>query len=192
MNIKQVSIDTFAQRPKIVQFSFLIVLSGAVFSMGYQFITQPTLKHYHLIKSQEIELKKTFESVQVQASGLDEYRTQIKMLQERYRALFKQFPIKNEMPELLDALSTAAIDSGIMLDSLSPEPERQHDDYIELPLKFIVNGTYHQIATFLSKLSAMSRIITLHNFVVEKANRDGARSADENALSMTISAAIYL
>lgn len=191
MSINNISIDTLAGCSTLSRLTFVIAFSGVVFNMGYQFIIRPTHEHYKMIKSQEIELKKNFESAQLQASGLDEYRTQLKILNKRYRELLKQLPIKNEMPELLDDVSTAATDTGVMLDSLSPEQERQHQDYIELPIKFIVSGTYHQLAAFLSKLSVMSRIITVHNFVVEKANSDEVGSADENILSLTISVAIY-
>ena len=119
------------------------------------------------------------------------YRAQLQTLQERFAAALKQLPAQNEMPGLLEEVSTTGVTSGLKFELFAPQPEVMHDFYVELPIKVSVVGTYFQLATFISRVAQMNRIVTLHDFsIVGVSSRDN-KVASEDELVMNITAKIY-
>ena len=53
-----------------------------------------------------------------------------------------------------------------------------------------VSGTYHDIASFVSGVASLPRIVTLHNMSIKAVNTKEDRSGSEN-LKMTVSAKTY-
>jgi type IV pilus assembly protein PilO len=46
-------------------------------------------------------------------------------------------------------------------------PEVQKEFYTELPIKIEVVGNYHDFGEFVSKVAALPRIISLHDFTIK-------------------------
>ena len=139
-------------------------------------------------------MKTQFEQKQREASNLQAYRNQMAIMEERFGTMLKQLPTQNEMPGLLEDISKTGIASGLTFQSFTPMPEIQHDFYIELPIKIAVNGNYHQIAIFLSRVAEMGRIVTLHDFVVGRGmlgNLSLQKDESGDKLTMEMTAKIY-
>jgi len=60
---------------------------------------------------------------------------------------------------------------------------------VELPITIKVEGNYHQLAVFLSRVAAMSRIVTLHDFAI--INEDNKKKQQTGKLVMHLTAKIY-
>ena len=97
---------------------------------------------------------------------------------ERFGNMLKQLPTQNEMPGLLEDISKTGIASGLVFELFAPLPEVLHDFYIELPIKTVMVGNYHQFAIFLSRVAQMSRIVTLHDFTIERWASDNGKPKD--------------
>ena len=65
-------------------------------------------------------------------------------------------------------------------------PEVQQQFYIELPIEIVVEGGYHDLATFVSGVSSLPRIVTLHDFEVEPVSDD-----EPSRLRMSVLAKTY-
>jgi len=70
------------------------------------------------------------------------------------------------------------------------EPESTQEFYVEQPIKIKVQGDYHAFGAFVSGISALPRIVTLHNFTITPMSN---KFADSGApvLSMEIQAKTY-
>ncbi len=68
-------------------------------------IIQSNIDDYHSLSSKELKLKTEFETLQHQASKLDAYRNQIRIMEERFTNILKQLPTQNEMPSILEDIS---------------------------------------------------------------------------------------
>ncbi|RMD69615.1 MAG: pilus assembly protein PilO, partial [Gammaproteobacteria bacterium] len=64
-----------------------------------------------------------------------------------------------------------------------PLPEVKRDFYAELPIQIKVKGDYHKFGHFVSDVSNLPRIVTLHDFDLHPAKEEG--------LSMDIQARTY-
>ena len=143
------------------------------------------------MQTKEVSLRSDFESKQHQAANLQAYRNQLQLMNERFGTMLKQLPAKNEMPGLLEEISKTGITSGLKFELFAPQPEVQHDFYIELPIKIIVEGNYMQLALFLSRVAEMNRIVTLHEFSIEGLSSKDSKTISEDVLVMNITAKIY-
>lgn len=65
-------------------------------------------------------------------------------------------------------------------------PEVVQQFYIELPIQIAVEGSYHDLATFVSGVASLPRIVTLHDFEIKPATQDVS-----SILRMTVLAKTY-
>ena len=194
LNLNELTLENVGQWPNLVKIGVAVFLSFLLIGLGYWLIIKDNFEQYDVLKAQEGTLKSDFEFKQHQASNLQAYRNQMEIMEERFGNMLKQLPTQNEMPGLLEDISKTGIASGLTFELFAPLPEVLHDFYIELPIKTSVIGNYHQFAVFLSRVAQMSRIVTLHDFVI---GRGGATEADKmkntsaDQLNMEMTAKIY-
>ncbi|WP_367605798.1 type 4a pilus biogenesis protein PilO [Legionella sp. W05-934-2] len=189
ININELTLDNIGQWPAPVKYAICLLCAIFVIAIGYWVLIKPSQEQYGLLQQQETELKREFERKQRQAVNLTVYKEQLVEMQKRFGQMLQQLPAKHEMPGLLEDISKTGLQSGLSFELFAPQAEQQFDFYIELPIKITVVGSYHQLAIFLSRIAQLSRIVTLHDFVIEKRiKRDNNQG---ELLVMSITAKIY-
>lgn len=189
-NLNELTLDNIGQWPTVAKYSVAVVLAILCLGFGYWLLIKPNIELYDSVVNDEISLKADFERKQQLASNLQAYKNQLQIMNERFGNMLKQLPAQNEMPGLLEDISKTGIASGLSFQLFAPMPEVVHDFYIELPINIKVDGNYHQLALFLSRIAEMSRIVTLHDFdIVLPGDKKEITSGD--LLEMTITAKIY-
>lgn len=68
-------------------------------------------------------------------------------------------PTSNEVPSLLEQVSTAARRVGLDIGAVEPQPVIQGDQFDTYRYKISVIGGYHAIAAFLTNVGSLERII---------------------------------
>lgn len=191
VNLSELTLENVGQWPIPVKIGVLAGVMILIVGLGYWLIVKGNFEQYDTLQAQEVTLKTDFESKQHQAANLQAYRNQLQLMNERFGTMLKQLPAKNEMPGLLEEISKTGIASGLKFDLFAPQPEVVHDFYIELPIKITVEGTYMQLALFLSRVAEMNRIVTLHEFSIEGVSSKDNKTVSEDELVMNITAKIY-
>ena len=120
---------------------------------------------------EETQLKAQFSDRAFEAANLKAYQAQMIELQERLDILINQLPKDTEVPGLLEDITETGLSSGLEIGSILLQTEVAHDYYIELPISITASGGYHDFATFVSGVSGLPRIVTLHNFDIKKKER---------------------
>ena len=84
-------------------------------------------------------------------------------------------PTQNEVPSLLESISTAARHAGLELSDVQPDGVVNGDQFDTYRYKLGVTGPYHQVAAFLSNVGSLSRIVAPINLsvIADVANRRG-------------------
>jgi type IV pilus assembly protein PilO len=106
-----------------------------------------------------------------------EYRASLTVLQELV-------PTSNEVPALLESVSTAARRVGLDLASVEPMPVIEGEMFDTYRYKLSVKGGYHAVAGFLANVGSLNRIVApiavdVKGFDKKKANpREGESSLD--------------
>lgn len=158
---------------------FIAVLIGGYFGLveGNQDLLSRSIQ-------QEDTLKKDFENKAFRVANLAAYKAQMVEMEESFGSLLKQLPRDTEVPGLIDDISSAALGAGLKLNAIDPQKMTKTEFYNELPIDIEVVGGYHEMGAFVSSVASLPRIVTLHDFSIEKSGNDGA-------LKMKIQAKTY-
>ncbi len=85
-------------------------------------------------------------------------------------AMRRLVPTSNEVPALLEEVSTAARRSGLDIGTFTPEPVIMGDKFETHRYKVTIIGGYHQIGGFLANVGSLPRIVAPVHFALSPAN----------------------
>ncbi|MGE8175983.1 type 4a pilus biogenesis protein PilO [Pseudomonas fluorescens] len=142
----------------------LIVL---VLALGYSFYLKDLEDQLEQARAGEATLKEQFASKAHMAANLERYIEQMKEMETSFGVLLRQLPGDTEVPGLLEDITRTGLGSGLEFEEIKLLPEVTQQFYIELPIQITVTGAYHDLATFVSGVANLPRIVTLHDFNVE-------------------------
>jgi type IV pilus assembly protein PilO len=81
-------------------------------------------------------------------------------------------PTNNEVPVLLDQVSSAARRAGLDIADVQPLPSLAGDQYEAYKYRLSVRGAYHQIAALLTNIGTLQRIVAPINLTLAPAPND--------------------
>jgi len=84
-------------------------------------------------------------------------------------------PTQNEVPALLESISTAARRAGLEFSDVTPDGITNGDQFDTYRYKLAVTGPYHQVAEFLTNIGSLPRIIAPINLSLNPTARTGER-----------------
>jgi type IV pilus assembly protein PilO len=149
---------------KVIAAALLMVL---LLGGGYYFYLSDMLVSLDQEKAQEETLKQQFSTKAFQAANLEAYKAQMEEMEASFGALLRQLPSDTEVPGLLEDITRTGLGSGLEFEEIKLQPEVAQQFYIELPIQIKVVGGYHDLATFVSGVSSLPRIVTLHDFEIK-------------------------
>lgn len=84
-------------------------------------------------------------------------------------------PTSNEVPPLLESISSAARSAGLELSEVAPDGVVQGDQFDTYKYRLGVTGPYHQVGEFLANIGSLPRIVAPINLSLAATNRVGER-----------------
>ena len=138
-----------------------------VLALGYNFYLKDLLDQLDQSRATEVSLKEQFATKAFKAANLDAYKAQMTEMQTSFGALLRQLPSDTEVPGLLEDITRTGLGSGLEFEEIKLLPEAAQQFYIELPIQITVVGAYHDLATFVSGVASLPRIVTLHDFEIK-------------------------
>ncbi|CAH9014428.1 type 4a pilus biogenesis protein PilO [Candidatus Nitrosacidococcus sp. I8] len=158
--------------PITTKIIFILLACLLVAAGGYFLFTQDQLQQLKNLENQEQQLKTSFQTRQLQASKLSSYKERIGDLETSFNEMLHQLPDKAEISNLLTDISQAGKASGLEFEFFRPGQEKIERFYAELPIQIQVLGHYHQLGEFISKVAALPRIVTFHDFSIKRGKTD--------------------
>jgi type IV pilus assembly protein PilO len=171
--------------PAVVKIIAGFILFAVVLALGYNFHLKDLQSQLEAQQAQEASLKEQFASKAYKAANLEAYKEQMQEMEISFGALLKQLPSDTEVPGLLEDITRTGLGSGLEFEEIKLLPEVAQQFYIELPIQIKVVGAYHDLATFVSGVSSLPRIVTLHDFDLVPAEVDGVSTLRMSILAKT-------
>lgn len=162
----------------------MVIVIIAVFSLTYYLQISDLNVTLEEARGKELSLRKTYEAKSFEAANLDAYRAQMVEMNSTFTSLLSRLPSKTEVPGLLEDIGSRARESGLAIKQLNIGDEKAAEYYIEVPIKIVVEGGYHDMGGFVSGVAGLPRIVTLHDYTITK-------QKDTGVLSMQIAAKTY-
>jgi type IV pilus assembly protein PilO len=180
--------DNIGTAPTAIRVGVFITLFVAIIGAGIYFDTRDQLQVLERKERKENELKEEFKAKADQAAKLDLYKEQLAEMEASFGALLRQLPETTEVESLLVDVSQTGLAAGLEIKKFKPSEEEKKGFYAELPIALEVSGSFHQLATFISGIAALPRIVTISNMTLEPFSTDDETSGK---LKMAATAKTY-
>ncbi len=183
--------DNIGNAPMAVKMGIFIFLFVAIIAAGIYFDTRNQLQVLETHEKKETELKTQFTVKAERAAKLELYKEQLAEMEASFGALLRQLPETTEVESLLVDVSQTGLAAGLEIKKFKPSAEEKKGFYAELPISLEVSGSYHQLATFISGIAALPRIVTIHDMKLDPAEKEDDDDEPSDKLKMTATAKTY-
>ena len=191
VDLSELDLNNLGSWPAVVKGISCLLLLVVALVLGYNFYLKDLQAMLDGRRAEEVSLKEQFSSKAFQAANLDAYKAQMREMEESFGALLRQLPSDTEVPGLLEDITRTGLGSGLEFEEIKLQPEVAQQFYIELPIQIVVVGGYHDLATFVSGVASLPRIVTLHDFEITLPAKQGDEPVSSSALRMSILAKTY-
>ena len=147
--------------PAWARYGAVVLLFIVIVGAGLYLLVMPEKEAYDQLTAEETTLRANFVTKQQKAAALDQYKAQLEEMRKSFGAMLRQLPNRTEVASLLNDISQTRIAAGLEEELFKPSPEVMKEFYAEIPNQIVVTGTYHQMATFVSNISILPRIVTI-------------------------------
>ena len=133
----------------------------------------------------------------VASGSLESLRIQAAENRSALLVMRRLVPTGNEVPALLEEVSTAARRAGLDVGGVIPEPVIPGDRFDTYRYTVTMMGGYHQFGEFLANVGSLARIVAPVSFSVttsagNSAPRSAAQSSEKGGLASTITLQTYV
>ena len=180
--------ENIGRAPISVKLTILFLIFAVIIGLGLYYDTNDQLTQLEKHERKEIELKNEFKLKADRAAKLDLYKEQLAEMRISFGALLRQLPEKTDVESLLVDVSQTGLASGLEVKRFKPSAEEKKGFYAELPITLEISGSFHQLASFISGIAALPRIVTISNL---KLTPLVAKDSKQSKLNMSATAKTY-
>ncbi len=163
-DLRELELSSLGSWPTPLKTLAAALLLLVVLATGYGLYLSPHLRQLQQVRHEETRLRQQFAIKARQVANLELYREQLASLRNSFEQLLRQLPSDSEVPGLLEDISRLGLGSGLAFEAIKLQPEVPRPFYVELLIQITVTGGYHDLATFVSGVAGLPRIVTLHDF----------------------------
>lgn len=185
IDLNDLDLNNVGSWPAAVKVIACILVMAAILALGYNFHLKDLEVHLEQQRAEEESLKQQFTTKAFQAANLEAYKDQMKEMETSFGALLRQLPSDTEVPGLLEDITRTGLGSGLEFEEIKLQPEVAQQFYIELPIQISVVGSYHDLATFVSGVASLPRIVTLHDFSIAPLSSESTSKLRMSILAKT-------
>lgn len=142
------------------------MLVVAVLALGcvvafWQFVYQPKSVELTTLETHIDSLVASNQRVRAELArgNVNSLRQQAMRYQQNLQLMRQLVPTSNEVPALLEQVSTAARRVNLDIDGVAPQPVISGDDFDTYRYQLTVIGPYHELAAFLANVGSLTRIV---------------------------------
>lgn len=186
IELSELDVNNVGSWPVAIKAIAATLLMVLLLGLGYNFHILDMENQLETKVAEEETLKQQYSAKAFKAANLEAYVEQMKEMETSFGAMLRQLPSDTEVPGLLEDITRTGLGAGLEFEEIKLLPEVTQQFYIELPIQITVTGSYHDLATFVSGVASLPRIVTLHDFEVKP-----VAEGDTSQLRMSILAKTY-
>lgn len=157
---------SLARLPWHLQLTVFVVLS--VFAGGaYYYVLDLPMQERITERERELKgLRGRISKGLAKARQLPAVRKEVEGLQERLESSRKILPDEKDAADLLRRVHTLAVQSNLTIRGFRPQAINTRQLHAEWPISLELEGTYHNLGSFLDRVSKFPRIIKVSGLVI--------------------------
>jgi type IV pilus assembly protein PilO len=162
--------------PWYAQVGLFVTMAVAGLGVFYQFYAVPAWEEMSVRQQQLAALQSDIAKGTATANQLNQFKQQVAELEGRLESLRAVLPEQKDVADLLRRIQTLATQSNLAIRGFKPAPSVTKALHAEWPIALQLDGTYHNLATFLDRVSKFSRIINVSNIAIRSKDKPEAHS----------------
>jgi type IV pilus assembly protein PilO len=167
------------------QLGMFAVLSLAGAGVFWNFYAKPAQAS---IDTRQVELKGIRADINrglATARRLPEFRRQVEDLKAQLERLRPVLPEEKDVSDLLRRIQGMATQSSLQIRGFKPQPVATRTMYAEWPIGLELDGTYHNLGSFLERVSKFPRIINITGMHIKTKDNGGPTQTIEAECTAT-------
>ena len=152
---------SLAKLPWKVQLGVFVALSLAGAGGFYYFYEMPTQEQITARQQDLNSINARLDKGRATARKLNEFRREVTELEARLESLKAILPEEKDAADLLRRVNTLALQSSLTIRGFRPQAINTREIHAEWPITLELEGTYHNLGTFLDRVSKFPRIINV-------------------------------
>jgi len=182
---------SLSKMPWYAQLGAFALLSAAGAGVFWNFYAKPAQASIDQREAQLATLQAEIQRGLGTARRLPEFRRQVQDLEVQLERLRPVLPSEKDVAELLRRIQGMATQSNLTIRGFAPQAVATRQLYAEWPIGLQIEGTYHNLGTFLERVSKFPRIINVNGIHIKTyATKDGVGSA--NSISAECTATTFV
>ncbi|MCI4625302.1 MAG: type 4a pilus biogenesis protein PilO [Candidatus Magnetoovum sp. WYHC-5] len=152
---------------KIVLYILPVIIVAPLFFFA---IYSPKTEEIKKLQAELVKMDGEIVQAKEKVKRLPTAKEKLQRAEARYNALKKFLPEENEISDLLKQVSDIGITSGLKINKWQPDKKRQYTAkgdkakvLYEIPVNVVMEGSYHNMGTFLGRLTNLDRIVNISN-----------------------------
>ncbi len=144
------------------------VISLALVGVYYQYVWTPKGNTLTTLRERvdTLESRNNRARREMSSGSMDALREQAVAAQRDLDIMRQLVPTSNEVPALLEQVSTAARRAGLDLAGVEPQPVIEGEQFDTHKFKVSVMASYHQLGEFLANVGGLTRIVAPVNLAL--------------------------
>lgn len=144
------------------------VISLALVGVYYQYVWTPKGNTLTTLRERvdTLESRNTRARREMTSGSMDALREQAVAAQRDLDIMRQLVPTSNEVPALLEQVSTSARRAGLDLAGVEPQPVIEGEQFDTHKFKVSVMASYHQLGEFLANVGGLTRIVAPVNLTL--------------------------
>jgi type IV pilus assembly protein PilO len=170
------------QNPRDQKLLIMVVLAVGLAGVYQQLVWSP--KNVELtalaVRLDTLDSLNRSAKLEVAKGNSAKMRAEAEAFGRELSVLRRLVPTENEVPALLESISSAARRAGLEISEVQPDGVVNGDQFDTYRYKLGVTGPYHQIGEFLTNVASMSRIVAPINVALTPTTRTGELRPKKN------------
>ncbi len=170
--LKEIDFSNIGEASWGIKGLILLVAVAVIVGLAWYFVINDQRTELERAESREQQLRAEFEDKQHRAANLPAYEAQLEEMERMFASLLELLPSSAEIPSLLVDISQTGLQAGLEIELFEPRGENRRDFYAEVPIRLRVRGNYEELAEFVSGVSALPRVVTMHDMHIRRGESD--------------------
>lgn len=163
-SVNSLNKDNYGSAPLPVRIFLVLAIVAAILLGSWFFIINKKREEITSAETQQVTLLEKYKELESKARHLDAYKDQVAQMEVEFAELLNQLPKEKQVSELIRGINMVGSGSGIRFQDISEQDDVEQEFFIEQPIRITAIGEYHQFGDFMTGISTLPRIITMHDF----------------------------
>jgi type IV pilus assembly protein PilO len=167
---------SLSKLPWYGQVGVFLLLSLAAAGAFWNFYAQPAQDALTARRTELARIRGDIDRGLATARRLPEFRQEVASLEGQLERLRAVLPEEQDVGELLSRVNAMATESNLTIRGFTPQAVQKKQLHAEWPIGLQLEGTYHDLGTFLERVSRFPRIINVGNIKILARDNQTGRS----------------